>query len=461
MLMGEVQVFISLKNYKRELNEICHLAWPAIVQEAMSVIVTYVDTAMVGAIGAGASAAVGLTGTVNWLVSSLSIALGIGVLSVVAKADGGDDQEKLQQASQQAFYMTAVMGIVITLICIVISPYLPTWLNGDMSIHQDASSYFLIVSLPYLFKSAVFIFSATLRGVKDMKTPMMINLYMNIMNIILNFLLIYPTRQFFGITIPGFDLGVKGAAIATALSFVVGGILITKYYYENPRFHFKQTGFHYNAKIMKECLDVGIPVMLGRSVLCVGHIVFASLIATLGVVPFAAHTLAIQAEEAFYIPGFGFQSAASTLVGHALGEKNVSKMKQVTYLICTITFSLMMIAGIILFFNAENLMTLFTPDKQVIALGTNVLRIVSVSEPIYGVLIILEGTFNGMGDTKAPFLYSLITMWGIRILGTWCMIHIFHLGLSSVWIMMVCDNVARCFLLVQRFVRQKWLYLIK
>ena len=103
----------------------------------------------------------------------------------------------------------------------------------------------------------------------------------------------------------------------------------------------------------------------------------------------------------------------------------------------------MLFLGAMLFVFANQLMSIFTPDQQVIELGTNVLRIVSVSEPIYGVLVILEGTFNGMGDTRAPFLFSLLTMWGIRILGSWVMIHIFSFGLEAVWVMMVCDNVAR------------------
>jgi len=443
------------------MRPICHLAWPAIIQEALNVIVTYVDTAMVGALGASASAAVGLTGTVGWLVSSIAIAFGIGVLSVCAQADGAKNEEKLKRAGQQAFFMTMVIGIILTVICVAISPYLPIWLNGDPEIRKDASTYFLIISLPLLLRTAVLILSSALRGVQDMKTPMLIHFYMNIINMVLNFLLIYPTRKMYGITILGAGLGVKGAAIATAISFVVGGILMFIRYYHNPIFDFQHTGFHLYQQELKECLQIGIPVVMERSVICLGHVTFSSLIAQLGVIPFAAHTIAIQAEQAFYIPGYGFQSAAATLVGNAVGEKNQTKVEQTTYLICTMTFSLMLLAGILLFIFAEYLMAIFTPDPEVITLGASVLRIVSVSEPIYGVLVILEGTFNGMGDTKAPFIFSLITMWGIRVFGTWIMITLLHLGLQFVWVMMVSDNVARCFLLAYRFLKKKWCYLIE
>lgn len=444
--------------YRLQIKSICFLAWPAIVQEAMNVVVTYVDTAMVGALGASASAAVGLTSTVGWLVSSIAVAFGIGILSVCAQAVGANNEEKVKRTGQQALFLTLIVGIVLTIICVLIAPYLPIWLNGDIAIRASASSYFMIISLPLLFRCAVLILSSALRGVSDMKTPMLINLYMNLINIILNFLLIYPTRTIFNISIPGAGLGVDGAAIATASSFVIGGTMMFVRYYKNDLFDFKSSGFHFYKKEFKECLEIGIPVVMERGVICLGHVTFASLIAKLGVVRFAAHTIAIQAEQAFYIPGYGFQAAASTLVGNAVGQKNEKKVKETTYLISCITMGLMIICGVLLFVFAEQLMGIFTPDHEVVILGARVLRIVSVSEPIYGILVILEGTFNGMGDTKAPFVFSLFTMWGIRVLGSWFMINIFKLGIESVWIMMVLDNMARCFLLSRRFLKGGWKY---
>lgn len=440
------------------IKEIFHLAWPAIIQEALSTVVTYIDTAMVGALGASASAAVGLTGSVGWLFGSITVAVGIGVLAVCAKSIGANDQDKVQIASQQALIMTLVTGVLLTIICVVIAPYLPTWLNGDESIRSAASTYFFIVSLPFVFRAAISILSCALRGVSDMKTPMMINLYMNIINIVLNYFLIYDSHTVFNIYVPGAALGVKGAAIASSISYVIGGILMFRHYIHNETFHIRQTGVHFHKPVFKECLSISIPVVMERTVICLGHVTFASIIAKLGVVQLAAHTIAIQAEQAFYVPGYGFQSAASTLVGNAVGERNEKKVKQTSYTISFITFILMLVAGILLFIFSRSLMSFFTPDDSVIELGSKVLKIVSVSEPIYGVLVILEGTFNGMGDTKAPFVFSLITMWGIRILGSWLIVNIFHLGLTAVWVMMVCDNVCRCLLLSYRFISGKWKY---
>lgn len=446
------------QNMKRDLKYILLLAWPAIVQEGLNVLVSYIDTAMVGALGAHASAAVGLTTSVMWTLGSLALALGIGVLAVCAQADGAGDQERLKKAGQQAFFLTLFVGSVLTVVSLGIAPYLPGWLGADVSIRAQASLYFRIISMPLLFRSAVLIFSSALRGVQDMKTPMLINLCMNLVNVALNFFLIYPSRRIFGFWVWGAGWGVKGAATATALSFVAGGSLMLYHYWKNPSFAIRSTGVHFDRAVCRDCLRIGIPVAMERGVVCLGHVTFASLVAKLGVVPFAAHSIALQAEEAFYIPGYGFQSAASTLVGNAIGQKDEEKVRRTAGLIGGFTCLLMLVAGVVLFFCAEKLVGIFTPDDEVIRLGAQVLRIVAVSEPIYGIMVILDGTFNGMGDTKAPFVYSLITMWGIRIGGSFVMIHLLHLGLWAVWVMMVIDNVSRCLLLLQRFLRGKWKY---
>lgn len=446
---------------KKELSHILTLAWPAIVQEAMAVVVSYVDTAMVGALGANASAAIGLTGTVNWLTGwGLSMGLGVGVLSACAKADGANQKDRLRKAGQQAFFIALTLGIVLTVTCLSIGPYLPTWLNGDVSIRKDASIYFMIVSAPFLFRSSLTIFGCALQGVSDMKTPMLINISTNIINIILNFFLIYPTRLFFGITIWGAGMGVMGAAVASAIAYTIGGTFMFIRYLNTTAFGIKEDGFKYDGEIMHQCIRVGIPVMAERSVICLGHVVFSSLIAQLGVIPFAAHTIAIQAEQAFYIPGYGFQSACATIVGNSIGMKDEAKAKRTTYTIASICFILMTIAGILLFIFASQLMSIFTPNQEVIRQGSVVLRMVALSEPIFGVLVTFEGTFNGMGDTKAPFVFSLFTMWFIRVLGTFIAINILHFGLVSVWIMMIADNCVRCFLLSHRFITGKWKYLI-
>lgn len=449
-----------MQGSKADWKAICRLSWPAVVQEALATLVVYADTAMVGALGANASAAIGLTETVGWLVASLAGVAGVGVLSVCAQADGAGDEALLNRAGQQALFLTLFTGALLTAGCLIIAPFLARWLGGDESILQDATAYFTIVSVPLVFRAAVLILSSALRGVSNMKTPMLIGLLTNGVNIVLNFFLIFPARQLGRVFVYGAGLGVRGAAIATAISFVTGGVLMLLCFCKNPRFRFRETGFHLDRAVLSRCLSIALPVALQRGVVCFGHILFSSLIARLGVVPLAAHTIAIQAEQAFYVPGYGLQSAAATLAGNAVGEGNEQKLRHTGFLLSAAAALLMLAAGAVLFFFAPALMRLFTPDDAVVQLGAAVLRIVSVSEPVYGVLVILEGVFNGMGDTRPPVLYAICTSWGVRVLGSALMIHVFHFGLRAVWIMMVLDNICRCLLLLRRFLSGKWRYRI-
>lgn len=443
---------------KEIMHSIYQLAWPTVIQEALGVLVQYVDTSMVGMIGASASAAVGLTTSVNWMIGSLFVAFGVGLLAVIAKAIGANKIEKAQIAGVQSIFITVVLGIVVGIIALLCAFSLPRWLGADPSIHKDASMYFFIISLPMLFKASSFIFAYVLRGMGDTKTPMLVNVLMNIINVVLNFILIYPTRQIGGITVYGADLGTNGAAIGTAISFVVGGILMFMVVFKNKQLVLAKQKIALHKPIMKECLWIGTPVCMERMVICFGHIFFASLVSKLGVVPLAAHSIAITAEQAFYVPGYGMQAAASTLAGNSIGQQDERKLKDISFAITFMTFLSLTVLGILLFIFAPWVMQIFTQDQDVIVLGSTILRIVSVSEPLFGILIILEGVFNGMGDTKAPFIYSCITMWGVRIFGSVIMIYVFHLGIEAVWIMMVLDNVMRCILLTQRFLRGKWKY---
>ncbi|MBR3305286.1 MAG: MATE family efflux transporter [Christensenellaceae bacterium] len=444
---------LQVEKSRHKLSEIVNLAWPAILQEALNTIVNYIDTAMIGGMGAEASAAVGLTGTVNWLVMSIPGALGIGVLSVAAQANGAGDRETVRKAGQQSVFITIVMGLILTVLCLAVSPFIVAWLGGDELIRADATEYFVITMIPLVFRVANVVFSNALRGVSDMKTPMYANLTMNIVNIVLNFFLIYPSRTVLGISIPGAGLRVTGCAIATAASFVMGGTMMLVAFLRNREYMITESGLHYDRHVMSKCLGIGIPASVKRSIICFGHVAFSSMIAKLGVIPLAAHTIAIQAEQAFYIPGYGFQSAAATLAGNAVGERNKEKLRHLAFTVCLMAATLMFAAGSALFIFSEGLMGIFTPDDAVIRLGASVLKIVAVSEPVYGILVILEGIFDGIGDTKAPVLFSIISMWGIRILGTYLMINLFGLGLEAVWVMMVADNVSRCIMLLVRFLR--------
>lgn len=441
-------------------NTIFHLAWPTITEQALQTIVQYVDTAQVGQISVGASAAVGLTSTTMWLVNAPIWAIAMGVLACVSQALGAKDEVRARRAASQSALLTLIVGIALTVVTLAVSPFLPGWLGAKEGIYQDAARYFAIVCAPMLFRAASIIFAAVLRAVGNTKTPMLINVFMNISNIILNFLLINPPNSWIlgGIqfSIPGAGLGVTGAAIATAFSYIAGGTIMTACVLHSPLFSQKSQLIRYDGTAMRQCMSVSIPIAADRITVMLGQVVFTGLVARLDTVSIAAHTIALTAEQAFYVPGFGMQTAAATLAGYNIGSQNEKKLIEYSSAITTLAVILMSSMSTILFIFPEAIMSIFTPDHQVIVLGGQVLRIVAVSEPFYAVVIILEGTFNGAGDTRVPFLMSVFTMWGVRIISTWFCVNVFQLGLTAVWECMVADNMARFLLMIHRYRGHRW-----
>lgn len=435
---------------------ILSLAWPTMLEQLMQTAVQYIDTAMVGSLGTQATAAVGATTTINWLIGSSTVALSIGFLAFVSQACGSGDREKAVRASSQAVLTTLVVGFLFTVITLSLSRKIPVWMQVDPEIQQLAGTYFFILYTPMLFRTASIIFGTLLRAVGDTKTPMQVGIWMNVINVVLNFLLIYPTKTYFGMTVPGAGLGVVGAAVASAVAFAFGGIAITVALWRHPVLSPRGRSLKPDWQILKPCLHVALPNALQRFGTSLGYVAFAAMINSLGDVSTAAHTIANTVESAFYIPGYGMQTAAATLAGNALGARDEKRIQDLGRMILLIEVCLMILSGGALFAFAPQMMDIFSDDKLVIGLGISVLRMVAISEPFYGVSIIIEGMLQGMGKTMMPFVCNIAGMWGIRILGTLMCTQFLGMGLVSAWGCMIAHNMLLFILFVLYYRSGRW-----
>lgn len=436
------------------------LAWPTMLEQLMQTAVQYIDTAMVGALGTQATAAVGATTTVNWLIGSTISALGVGFLSFIARAYGANDKESASRAVSQAVLAVLVCGSIFTVATLSFSGLVPVWMQVEESIQHLAGQYFFILYLPMLPRTATIIFGTVLRAAGDTKTPMKIGIAVNIINVILNFLLIYPTRTIsvLGLTFAmyGAGLGVIGAAIASAAAFTLGGIQITTVLWKHPLVSPRGQRIKPDMRILKPCLKIALPNMLQRFGTSLGYVAFAAMINSLGEVATAAHTIANTVESAFYIPGYGMQTAAATLAGNAYGARDKQRMRDLAAMFIPIEIGLMILSGGCLFAFAPSLMRIFSTSEKVIALGCTVLRMVAVSEPFYGFSIIMEGMMQGVGNTKEPFAYNILGMWGIRIVGTFLCTQLLGMGLVSAWACMIAHNLLLFALFLICYIRGKW-----
>ena len=442
------------------LPVILGLAWPTMLEQLLQTAVQYIDTAMVGTLGTDAVAAAGATTTINWLIFSTVSAVGVGFLSYIARSVGAGNMQAAKRASAQAMLAVLAVGGLFTALALSLSGVIPTWMQVEEHIRPLASQYFFILYLPMTARTASGILGTVLRAAGDTKTPMRVGLIVNLVNVILNFLMIYPTREVllfsFSLTLPGAGLGVIGAAIASAIAYTLGGIVITVAVLRHPAVSPVGCSFRPDREILSSCFRVAFPNAAQRFGTCMGYVVFAAMVNSLGGVATAAHTIANTVESAFYIPGYGMQTAAATLAGNAYGARDRARLESLGMLIIIIEVVLMILSGGLLFLFAPQMMSLFSSDAQVILLGSAVLRMVALSEPFYGVSIVVEGMMQGMGRTVMPLVCNLLGMWGIRIVGTFICTQMLGMGLVAAWACMIAHNLAMFGMFSVYYVSGRW-----
>ena len=427
-------------NYERINGDIVRhmiiLSIPTILEEIMSTMLQYVDTAMVGHLGEEATAAVSTTTTIGWLIGGAIHAVGIAMLAMMSRAVGERDGMRLRRLSGQSVFLVVLTAVIFGGLSLILAPYIPIWMGAAPNVSGPASEYFFIISIPMLFRASTLILGSSIRATLDTKTPMIVNLIANVLNVVLDYYLIYIL-----------EMGVRGAAYATAICYTAGGVLMFLAYMRKAEFAIKLRELRPDIGLLREIGRIALPAMGTQATSSMGYVVFAGMVSGMGTTIFAAHSIAVNAETIFYIPGYGLSSATSAMTGVAIGEKNERKLRTIIKASVIMTVGAMIINGAVLFLIANPLMSVFTNSAKVVELGASMLRLVAFTEPFFGLMICMQGIFYGMGRTKNVFYIEAFSMWGIRILFTFLTVKVWHLGLAEVWYCMIADNITKATLL--------------
>ncbi len=443
-------------------NRMMKLAWPAIIENLSATMVILVDTAMVGSLGAQATASVAVNASPTWLLGAMVISLGVGATALVARMSGAGDRLGMHRIALHTLIAGLVLSLGIIALILIGAPWVPILMGADPAIHQDAAAYMRIVGLGALPNYMGSVSSALLRGSGDTRSPMRASLLAQLVNVTGNFLLIFPTRPLHvlgvGFTMPGAGLGVRGAAIATAFSYVVSGTyLLYLVFSTKGTLQLRvPTGFRPEGAQFRRIVRIAVPTALERMSISMGQIVFAGMVARLGTHALAAHHLSIQVESLGYMPGYGFAVAAATLVGQSLGAGQPAEARSLGLRAVRTGVMVMSSVGLIMFVFAGQLISLFTPDPTVRMIGTTLIRICAFEQPFSALSIIVPGALRGAGDTAAPFYIALFSMWCIRIVLAWLLGSVLGLGVQGIWVAMVLDLAVRGMLLLRRFLSNKW-----
>ena len=454
----------KIMSLRQQLILTAQLSMPAIMAQLSSIVMQYIDASMVGHLGANEAAAIGLVSTTLWMFGGLCNAFTIGFSVQVAHLIGAKRSGDARNVLRQSIVASLLAGLFIATLGSSISPFLPGWLGGNSEICAESSTYFMIFSMCIPFVIFNMLASGMLRCSGNMRVPSMLNILMAILDVIFNFLLIFPSRDYtlFNkvVTIPGAGLGVTGAALGTGIAECIVAMLMV-YYLVLRSGDLKLTqdrgSFKPTRKIVFKAIRISFPMALQQFVMSTAHIMTTMIVAPLGNVSIAANSLAITAESLCYMPGYGIADAATTLVGQSLGAGRRYLCRQFARISVILGMTVMGVMGAFMFICAPYMMELMTGVESVIDLGTEILRIEAFAEPLFAAAIVTYGVFVGAGDTVAPCWMNVASVWCVRLTLAWLFVNVFAMGLVGMWVAMAVELCARGSLFLLRLWRGNWM----
>ena len=423
------------------------LSYPAIIAQLSSVLMQYIDTSMVGHLGAAEGASIGLVSTCMWLLGGFCMACTSGFSVQVAHLVGANDFAAARQVLRQSLVCALLFSGVIALAGAAVSSPLPHWLGGGDDIAPDATKYFLLVSLFIPFMQLDWLCASMLQASGEMKIPSLLNIGMCVMDVVFNYLFIYKL-----------GMGVAGAALGTGLAEVITALsMLYCLSVRSPELNlFQDKGsFRPTRGVLNKALGISGPMALQNVLMRGAHIASTVIVAPLGTISIAANAFAITAESFCYMPGYGIADAATTLVGQSVGAGRAPMARRFAWISTAMGMGIMGALAILMYAFAPGMMSLLTPDGEVIALGARVLRIEAFAEVGYAASIVAYGACVGAGDTRVPSLLNFGSMWVVRILPAIFLTR--RLGLVGFWYCMAFELTFRGAAFLIRLARGKWL----
>lgn len=429
-----------------KLRLIVSLSIPSILAQISATVMFFIDAAMVGHLGARATAAIGLVESTTWLMGGLASAASLGFSVQVAHFIGANDFDSARRVLRQSLVCCFLWSLTISIICLIIHKQLPFWLGGTVEIARDASLYFVMIGIFGIFFQMEGLAGSMLKSSGNMKIPSILNIMMCVLDVVFNYIFIYIL-----------DMGVKGAALGTGLAELITAILMLYFLLVRSdmlSLKGRHGSFRPKSDTVKTAFKIGAPMGLQHLLTGGAYVVSTMIVAPLGTIAIAANSLAITVESLCYMPGFGIAEAATTLVGQSIGAGQRLLTRSFAYMSVGLGIAIMTVMGVLMWVFAPEFMSLMSPVEEVIALGTKVLRIEAWAEPMFAAAIVANGVFIGAADTLKPAMMSLASMWCVRL--SLAALLAREYGLPGVWTAMAIELTLRGILFLIRLFGGKW-----
>ncbi len=447
---------------RQQLQLIGTLSLPSILANASAMVMHFIDAAMVGQLGADDSASVGLMGTTSWLFEGVLSAFAAGYAVQVAHLLGAKRNVDARQVVRQAIVVCLIFSLLLAGLGLLLCKPLPVWLGAEAHIRPNATLYFGTFMLFVPFFMVDIVASSMLRSSGNMRIPSILNILMCVLDVIFNFLLIFPTRDVnimgHAMTIPGAGLGVVGAALGTASAGLVISLLMAYYlvFRSNElRLTIDRGSFKPTWVTFKKAIGISTPMGLQHIMMCSALIVITGIVAPLGSIALAANSFGITAESLCYMSGYGIADAATTLIGQSMGAGRKQLTRSLAWINVLSGMTIMGLMAVLMYVFAPQLMGLMSPVPEVVELGARCLRVEAWAEPLFAASIIGYGVFVGAGYTLVPCGINLVSLWIVR-LGLSAIL-VTTMGLYGVWMAMSIELCFRGIVYLLWLASKRWM----
>lgn len=450
-MLGKTETYGEIPATGTVYKNFMKVAWPSALESFLVAMIGVIDTMMVGTLGDGAIAAVGITNQPKFIMLAVIFSLNVGITAVVARRKGQGDRDGANRTLKFAVIASPLAAMIAATLGNIFAEPLLIFCGAEESYLADAITYFKILTVSVVFQALSISINAAQRGAGYTKISMQTNMAANAVNVVFNYLLINGIGFF-----P--KLGVKGAAIATLLGTIVAcGMSVSMLFKKkNYLYIMYKCGNFLNKSVIQPVVKVSGSAFVEQVFMRIGFLIYAIIVAKLGTVQYETHLICMNILTISFSFGDGFAVAASALVGQNLGaeRKDLASVygkagQRISFMVSTVLFAVFILGR-------SFLVDCFTENAEIVALGANILIIVALTTHMQTSQVVFNGCLRGAGDTTFVAITSLVSVAFIRPFISWLLCFPLGLGLYGAWFGLFADQGIRFALSAIRFYSGKW-----
>lgn len=435
---------------KEIYREYIDVAWPATMQGLLLQLMTAVNLAMVGALGADALAAVGIMSQPLMVMLVFVRSAAIAITAIVARRKGEEDYETMNSVLKQGMLLTALFYVPLLCICFYLLNPILTFAGAQASYIDEAVGYGQFIIIGLFFSAMGVMLGAALIGVGNTKAIFKANAIGNVLNVAMSFTLIYGLGP-----IPA--LGIKGAGIATMTSYtVIFFLLLYAIHAKDSHLSWHKGSWKFNREILQGIYYIGGSSLGEQSFERFGMFAYTKMVASLGVVALATHHICMNLIDIFYYFAMGLSYSGASYTGQSLGKKRPDLAEAYGKIGVRIAFIISVI-GFVLYFGLRNVIfDIFTQDPAVWQLGAQIMILMAVASFPQALQLVYSGVLKGAGDNFYVMKYSLFVIAIFRPIITYLLCFTLGMGLYGAWVALLIDQSLRTVFSGWRFRSGVW-----